>query len=131
MYLEWIDLSHNYLVDIHSDLLEHEQLKTLYLHSNYISSMKDVKKLSKLTYLRHVTLYANPIAKSQYIIPEQIGSKFGNQLETPCYRPCVMGNKYYIYIYIYRSLATAGETRFCDDHSEGERERQSLETRTC
>ena len=34
--LIWLDLSYNYLETIESDLLQFPQLKTLYMHGNYI-----------------------------------------------------------------------------------------------
>ena len=34
--LIWLDLSYNYLETIENDLLEFQNLKTLYLHGNYI-----------------------------------------------------------------------------------------------
>lgn len=43
--LEWLDLSYNYLEKIEPELLEFPNLKTLYLHGNYISNLEEVKKL--------------------------------------------------------------------------------------
>ena len=44
--LIWLDLSYNYLETIEADLLEFPELKTLYLHGNYISNLDDTKKLN-------------------------------------------------------------------------------------
>jgi Leucine-rich repeat (LRR) protein len=49
--LEWLDLSYNFLVKIEPELLEFPNLKTLYLHGNYISNLEEVKKLQDLPYL--------------------------------------------------------------------------------
>lgn len=43
--LQWIDLSYNYLENIDKELLNFPQLRTLYLHCNYISNMDEVRKL--------------------------------------------------------------------------------------
>lgn len=43
--LEWLDLSYNYLQKIEPEILEFPNLKTLYLHGNYIANLEEVKKL--------------------------------------------------------------------------------------
>lgn len=43
--LEWLDLSYNYLENIESEILKFKNLKTLYLHGNYIQNLEEVKKL--------------------------------------------------------------------------------------
>jgi Leucine-rich repeat (LRR) protein len=44
--LEWLDLSYNYLEKIEKEIPEmFPNLKTLYLHGNYISNLDEVKKL--------------------------------------------------------------------------------------
>ncbi len=43
--LEWLDLSYNYLEKIEPEILQFTNLKTLYLHGNYISNLEEVKKL--------------------------------------------------------------------------------------
>ena len=43
--LEWLDLSYNYLANIEKEILNFPNLKTLYLHGNYISNLDEVKKL--------------------------------------------------------------------------------------
>jgi Leucine-rich repeat (LRR) protein len=59
--LEWLDLSYNYLEKIEPECLEFPNLKTLYLHGNYISNLEQVKKLQDLPYLQTLTLYGNPV----------------------------------------------------------------------
>ena len=44
--LIWLDLSYNYLETIEADLLDFPELKTLYLHGNYISNLDETKKLN-------------------------------------------------------------------------------------
>lgn len=43
----WVDLSHNRLSALSSDLGELKNLRALYLHVNYISSFKELEKLKK------------------------------------------------------------------------------------
>lgn len=43
--LKWVDLSYNYLVKIEPEILMFKNLKTLYLHGNYIYEMAEVEKL--------------------------------------------------------------------------------------
>jgi hypothetical protein len=38
--LAWIDLSHNYLTDLNYDFSDFENLKSMYLHCNYIADFK-------------------------------------------------------------------------------------------
>lgn len=59
--LLWLDLSYNYLESIEMDLLQFEQLKTLYLHGNYIANLEEAKKLNGFKDLQSLTLYGNPI----------------------------------------------------------------------
>jgi len=59
--LQWIDLSYNYLETIELDILDFPQLKTLYLHGNYISNLEETRKLGQLKQLTNLTLYGNPI----------------------------------------------------------------------
>ena len=37
--LLWLDISYNYLTTIDEDILEFPELKTLYLHGNYIQNL--------------------------------------------------------------------------------------------
>ena len=60
--LLWIDLSNNYLTTIDEDLAkEFPQLKTLYLHGNYMMDMTVITKFRELAHLQTLTLYGNPI----------------------------------------------------------------------
>lgn len=60
--LQWLDLSYNYLETIDLDLLAFRNLKTLYLHGNYINNLEETKKLSSgFDDLQNLTLYGNPI----------------------------------------------------------------------
>ena len=49
--LEWLDLSYNYLEKIEPEILQFPNLKTLYLHGNYIQNLEEVRKLQDLPYL--------------------------------------------------------------------------------
>jgi Leucine-rich repeat (LRR) protein len=57
----WVDLSHNRIAELTTDLGELENLKTLYLHVNYISDFGELEKLKKATLLRILTIHANPL----------------------------------------------------------------------
>lgn len=59
--LKWLDLSFNYLTKIEPDVLNFPELKTLYLHGNYIYQLEEVRKLSNLSQLISLTLHGNPI----------------------------------------------------------------------
>jgi len=61
--LQWLDLQHNYLTTLSPELGEFENLKTLYLHANYISNMKELLKIKGLTQLRNLTIHGNPLAR--------------------------------------------------------------------
>mmetsp|Transcript_9191 Transcript_9191/g.9146 ORF Transcript_9191/g.9146 Transcript_9191/m.9146 type:complete len:302 (+) Transcript_9191:19-924(+) len=58
--LKWIDLSYNHLTTISKELCELPQLMSLYLHSNYISDMKELLNLQDTT-IKSLTLYGNSI----------------------------------------------------------------------
>lgn len=59
--LKWLDLSFNYLTKIEADILDLPELKTLYLHGNYIYQLEEVRKLGNLENLISLTLHGNPI----------------------------------------------------------------------
>lgn len=59
--LKWLDLSFNYLTKIEPDILNFPELKTLYLHGNYIYQLDEVKKLSELPNIISLTMHGNPI----------------------------------------------------------------------
>lgn len=62
--LVWIDLSNNYLTGLCSDFSELPELRSLYLHANYIYDLKEITKLSN-THIKTLTLYGNPIEQIQ------------------------------------------------------------------
>jgi Leucine-rich repeat (LRR) protein len=57
--LEWLDLSYNYLQNIDKELLNFPNLKTVYLHGNYIQNLEEARKLQELPQLQILTLYGN------------------------------------------------------------------------
>eukprot|EP01017_Pseudomicrothorax_dubius_P002954 TRINITY_DN10295_c0_g1_i1.p1 TRINITY_DN10295_c0_g1~~TRINITY_DN10295_c0_g1_i1.p1 ORF type:complete len:142 (+),score=26.85 TRINITY_DN10295_c0_g1_i1:100-525(+) len=59
--LQWIDLSHNYLVTLSEDIQKFVNLRTLYLHRNFIYDMKEFTKLQPLQNLKSLTIHGNPI----------------------------------------------------------------------
>mmetsp|Transcript_19814 Transcript_19814/g.22122 ORF Transcript_19814/g.22122 Transcript_19814/m.22122 type:complete len:164 (-) Transcript_19814:14-505(-) len=59
--LKWLDLSFNYLTKIEPDILNFPELKTLYLHGNYIHQLEEVSKLGELGDLITLSLHGNPI----------------------------------------------------------------------
>lgn len=58
--LKWVDLSYNHLTILYSELCDLPNLMSLYLHSNYLSDMKEIVKLRESP-LKFLTLYGNPI----------------------------------------------------------------------
>ena len=64
--LAWIDLSHNYLIDLNYDFIDFPNLVTLYLHCNYISNFnvskfKQVLEKLKTPNLKQLTIHGNPL----------------------------------------------------------------------
>ena len=66
--LAWIDLSHNYIVDLecvefdlNQDFTEFPNLHSLSLHCNYIKDMREIVKLQAVPLLRSFTIHGNPI----------------------------------------------------------------------
>ena len=59
--LMWLDLSYNFLTTIDDELTNFKELKTLYLHGNYISNLDETKKLQKYNDLQSLSLYGNAI----------------------------------------------------------------------
>ena len=59
--LQWVDLSHNYLMKLDYDFQDFPTLKTLYLHCNYLYSFDELTKLSNLTNLKNFTIHGNSI----------------------------------------------------------------------
>lgn len=58
--LGWIDLSHNRLTALTVDFSSFPVLGSLYLHANYISDLREVRKLRGAP-LRSLTLYGNSV----------------------------------------------------------------------
>lgn len=58
--LQWLDLSHNYLTTLNYDFKDLKNLKSLYLHCNYL---KDIAELLKIRHLPLIslTIHGNPI----------------------------------------------------------------------
>ncbi len=59
--IQWIDISHNKIEDIHPDLLNLKFLKILYCHANYIKEIENVTILRNCKSLLNLTLHGNPI----------------------------------------------------------------------
>ncbi len=59
--IQWIDLSHNQLGSIHSDILKLPFLKILYCHANFIEEIASVAVLGECKSLLNLTLHGNPI----------------------------------------------------------------------
>lgn len=62
-HLQWLDLQHNYLMTLTEELNKFQNLKSLYLHVNYIADTKEFMKISTLPQLRALTVHGNPIDK--------------------------------------------------------------------
>jgi hypothetical protein len=60
----WLDLSTNNLTRIEDDVLQFAQLTSLYLHSNNIRHLADVKKLAALSHLTKLTMHNNTWVES-------------------------------------------------------------------
>jgi Leucine-rich repeat len=65
--LMWIDLQHNYLVTLpkpeKGGFAEFENLKSLYLHSNYIQDLRELEALKENTLLMTLTIHNNPVER--------------------------------------------------------------------
>lgn len=59
--IQWVDISHNRLEDIHIDILSLPYLKILYCHANYIKDLESIRVLSQAKRLINLTLHGNPI----------------------------------------------------------------------
>eukprot|EP00892_Ulva_mutabilis_P001170 jgi/Ulvmu1/11053/UM007_0235.1 len=62
--LRWLDLSCNALHRIPDELLDLSGLAVLYLHSNHITKVGHVGRLSALPALGKLTLHGNPVAQA-------------------------------------------------------------------
>lgn len=61
--LQWLDLQHNHLVSISPDIVKLPNLKSLYLHANYINNMRELVKLKPLESLTSITIHGNPLVR--------------------------------------------------------------------
>lgn len=63
----WLDLSFNYIETLSEDFaLYFPNVSTIYLHANKISKLSELKKLSKFTHLRSLSLYGNPVEEHKH-----------------------------------------------------------------
>ncbi|KRW99018.1 hypothetical protein PPERSA_11619 [Pseudocohnilembus persalinus] len=58
--LQWIDLSHNYIESLDYNFADLPNLKSLYLHCNYLSNLEELIQLQELP-IRSLTIHGNPI----------------------------------------------------------------------
>lgn len=61
--LQWLDLQHNYLTGVSEEIAQFTHLKTLYLHANYIPSIREFTNIRSLTELRNLTVHGNPLVR--------------------------------------------------------------------
>lgn len=61
--LQWLDLQHNYLTGVSEEITLFKNLKTLYLHANYIPSIREFTNIRSLTNLRNLTVHGNPLVR--------------------------------------------------------------------
>lgn len=59
--IQWIDISHNKIEEIHPDLLNLKFLKILYCHANHIKEIEKIAILKNCQSLLNLTLHGNPI----------------------------------------------------------------------
>jgi len=59
--IQWIDISHNKIEEIHPDLLNLKFLKILYCHANHIKEIEKIMILRNSQSLLNLTLHGNPI----------------------------------------------------------------------
>ena len=59
--LQWVDLSHNYLMNLDYDFADFPNIKTLYLHCNYLHSFDELVKLTAITELKNFTIHGNSL----------------------------------------------------------------------
>lgn len=59
--LQWVDLSHNYLQRLDYDFQDYPQLRTLYLHCNYLYDLNDFSVLSNHQQLKTLMVHGNPL----------------------------------------------------------------------
>ena len=61
--LQWLDLQHNYIVNLSETIAKLKNIKVLYLHCNYIFDLKEFFKLKALENLTTLTVHGNPIVR--------------------------------------------------------------------
>jgi hypothetical protein len=59
--IQWIDISHNKIEEIHPDLLNLKFLKILYCHANHVKEIEKIAMLRNCKSLLNLTLHGNPI----------------------------------------------------------------------
>ena len=59
--IQWLDLSHNHLQEIHADISKLRFLKILYLHANFICEIENASNLRNCQCLINLTLHGNSI----------------------------------------------------------------------
>lgn len=59
--LQWVDLSHNYLEKLDYSFEGFPQLRTLYLHCNYLTDLNDFAQLSSHQQLKTLMIHGNPL----------------------------------------------------------------------
>jgi hypothetical protein len=63
----WLDLSFNMIQEISNDFVKlFPQITTIYLQSNQISKLSEVKKFGELEHLRSLALYGNPVEENKH-----------------------------------------------------------------
>lgn len=62
-YIQWIDLSHNKIKEIHPDITQIPNLKFLNLNHNLISDLNKITPLGEIKFLTKLTLSGNEVCK--------------------------------------------------------------------
>jgi hypothetical protein len=60
--LQWIDVSHNYLTTLDYAFEHFTELKTLYIHCNFLLDLAELEKLKQLAKLKTINIHGNPFA---------------------------------------------------------------------
>ncbi|XP_046988211.1 uncharacterized protein LOC124593904 [Schistocerca americana] len=61
--LAWLNLSHNFLVELGAELADFHNLTILYLHCNRVHTLSGIAVLRHLPFIAHLTLHGNPLAQ--------------------------------------------------------------------